>query len=61
MILNKYKEDRDQYYSWYWTHSFKSLNDGREVVVSPIFESEEDAMTWGKNLKEEMLKAKVIV
>jgi hypothetical protein len=52
MNLIKYKDDHDPDYSWFWVHDYNK--DGREVVVSSVFQSEEAALAWGRALKEQM-------
>lgn len=51
MDLIKYKDTHDTEYSWFWVHTF----DGVDKVVSETFKTEEDALEWGKMLKQKML------
>lgn len=57
MNLIKYKDEMngEKDYSYFWTHEF----DGIEKVVSEIFDSEEKAIAWAKNLKEKINANKI--
>lgn len=54
MTLIKYKDDMGGMtdYTYFWIHKFKDQEN--EVVVSPVFDSEDDAMTWAYDLKERL-------
>jgi hypothetical protein len=39
-------------YTYFWIHKFKDQEN--EVVVSPVFDSEDEAMTWAYDLKERL-------
>lgn len=54
MNLIQYKDDwggmKD--YAYFWVHKFKDQEN--EVVVSPTFDSKDDAMKWAYELKERL-------
>ena len=54
MDLIKYRDYYDKDYSWFWTHPF----DGVEKTVSDTFATEEEALEWGKMIKEKMAAEK---
>ena len=55
MTLVKYKDNYDPTYSYFWTHDL--YRDGRELVVSPVFQTEEAAFQWATDLKEPNAKS----
>ena len=54
MDLVKYQDYYDKECSWFWTHPF----DGVGKVVSDTFATEEEALEWGKMIKEKMAAEK---
>ena len=56
MDLIKYRDYYDKDYSWFWTHPF----DGVEKTVSDTFATEEEALEWGKMIKEKIAAEKKV-